>query len=87
MIKVKKRLVGVNTHRANKIVELMDLKINSFKENLKNKKYQIRSLFYHKETRFDFLVNKNNKKIFIEVKNVTLSKNNKESEFPDAPHI
>ena len=42
-------------------------------------------MFYNKETRFDFLVNKNNKNIFIEVKNVTLFRDSKVSEFPDAP--
>ena len=35
-------------------------------------------------TRFDFLVSKNNKKSFIEVKNVTLSRKKKLAEFPDA---
>ena len=40
--------------------------------------------FYNKETRFDFLVEKNKKKIFIEVKNVTLIRDGKTSEFPDA---
>ncbi len=83
IIKVKKNLVGVNTHLANKIVA-EGLKNNSFKEfsNLKNIQPEV---FYNKETRFDFLVSKNNKKIFIEVKNVTLFRNNKDSEFPDAP--
>ena len=83
IIKVKNNLVGVNTHLANKIVG-EGLKNNSFKEfnNLKNIQPEV---FYNKETRFDFLVNKNNKKIFIEVKNVTLFRNNKVSEFPDAP--
>jgi len=83
IIKVKNNLVGVNTHLANKIVA-EGLKNNSFKEfsNLKNIQPEV---FYNKETRFDFLVSKNNKKIFIEVKNVTLCRNNKDSEFPDAP--
>jgi len=83
IIKAKNNLVGVNTHLANKIVA-EGLKNNSFKEfsNLKNIQPEV---FYNKETRFDFLVSKNNKKIFIEVKNVTLFRNNKDSEFPDAP--
>ena len=83
IIKVKNNLVGVNTHLANKIVA-EGLNNNSFKEfnNLKNIQSEV---FYNKETRFDFLVNKNNKKIFIEVKNVTLFRNDKVSEFPDAP--
>ena len=83
IIKVKNNLVGVNTHLANKIVA-EGLQNNSFKEfkNLKTIKSEV---FYNKETRFDFLVNKNNKKIFIEVKNVTLFRDNQKSEFPDAP--
>ena len=83
IIKVKNNLVGVNTHLANKIVA-EGLKNNSFKEfnSLKSIKSEV---FYNKETRFDFLVNKNNKNIFIEVKNVTLFRNKKVSEFPDAP--
>jgi sugar fermentation stimulation protein A len=83
IIKARNNLVGVNTHLANKIVA-EGLKNNSFKEfiNIKNIQPEV---FYNKETRFDFLVSKNNKKIFIEVKNVTLCRNNKDSEFPDAP--
>ena len=83
IIKVKNNFVGVNTHLANKIVA-EGLKNNSFKEfnNLKNIQSEV---FYNKETRFDFLVNKNNKNIFIEVKNVTLFRSSKISEFPDAP--
>ena len=83
IIKVKNNLVGVNTQLANKIVA-EGLKNNSFKEfnNLKDIQPE---KFYNKETRFDFLVSKNNKKIFIEVKNVTLFRNNEVSEFPDAP--
>jgi sugar fermentation stimulation protein A len=83
IIKVKNNLVGVNTHLANKIVA-EGLKNNSFEEFIKLESIKS-EVFYNKETRFDFLVSKNNKKIFIEVKNVTLSRNNKESEFPDAP--
>ena len=83
IIKVKNNLVGVNTQLANKIVA-EGLKNNSFKEfnNLKDIQPE---KFYNKETRFDFLVSKNNKKIFIEVKNVTLFRNSEISEFPDAP--
>ena len=83
IIKVKNNLVGVNTHLANKIVA-EGLQNNSFKE-FKNLKTIQSEVFYNKETRFDFLVNKNNKKIFIEVKNVTLFRDNQKSEFPDAP--
>ena len=80
IIKAKKNLVGINTHLANKIVA-EGLEQNSFEEfkNLKEIKAEV---FYNKETRFDFLVNKNT---FIEVKNVTLFRSDKTSEFPDSP--
>ena len=83
IIKVKNNLVGVNTHLANKIVG-EGLKNNFFKEF--NKLKSIKSeVFYNKETRFDFLINNKNKKTFIEVKNVTLFRNEDMAEFPDAP--
>ena len=83
IIKVKNNLVGVNTHLANKIVG-EGLKNNFFKEF--NKLKSIKSeVFYNKETRFDFLINNKNKKTFIEVKNVTLFRNENMAEFPDAP--
>ena len=82
IMKVKNNLVGVNTHFANKIVYegLSNNLIDEFK-NFKNIKTEV---FYNKQTRFDFLVNKNNQNYFIEVKNVTLSRNNDIAEFPDA---
>ena len=83
ILKSKNNLVGVNTHLANKLV-LEGLRNNNFIE-FKNLESIQTEVFYNKETRFDFLVNKNNKKIFIEVKNVTLFRNAKISEFPDAP--
>ena len=82
IIKVKKNLVGVNTHFANKIVYhgLSNNLINELKNN-QNIKTEV---FFNKKTRFDFLVEKNNQKKFVEVKNVTLFRKNKISEFPDA---
>ena len=79
IIKVKRNLVGVNTHLANKIVA-EGLANNLFKEfnNLNNIQPEV---FYNKETRFDFLANKNNQKMFIEVKNVTLFRDKQISEF------
>ena len=81
IIKVKKNLVGINTHMANKIaqhglsnnlvIELKDI------DNIKPE------VFFNKETRFDFLVEKNKQKIFVEVKNVTLFRDQKIAEFPD----
>ena len=41
-------------------------------------------VFYNKETRFDFLIEKKKQKSFIEVKNVTLFREKKTAEFPDA---
>jgi len=78
IIKVKKNLIGVNTHRANRIVEhaLKNKRINEFKK-IKLIKPEFK---FSKDTRFDFLCDKK----IIEVKNVTLSRNNKVAEFPDA---
>jgi sugar fermentation stimulation protein A len=39
---------------------------------------------YGSDTRFDFLLTKDNYKAFIEVKNVTLSRSRKIAEFPDS---
>ena len=82
IIKVKKKLVGVNTHFANKIA-LHGLSNNLVKEVSNNDKIKP-EVFFNKETRFDFLIEKNNKKIFLEVKNVTLFRDEKIAEFPDA---
>ena len=82
IIKARKNLVGVNTHMANKIVN-HGLKNNLVKE-LKDNDLIRPEVFFNKETRFDFLVEKNNQKSFIEVKNVTLFRDKKTAEFPDA---
>jgi len=78
IIKVNKILVGVNTHRANRIVEhgLKNKLINEFK-NVRNIKPEFK---FSKDTRFDFLCDKK----IIEVKNVTLTRKDKVAEFPDA---
>ena len=78
IIEVKKTLIGVNTHRANRIVEhgLNNQLFNEFK-----KIKSIRPEFkFSDDTRFDFLCDKN----IIEVKNVTLLRNKNYAEFPDA---
>jgi len=82
IIKAKKNLVGVNTHMANKIVNhgLTNNLIKELKDNNKIKP----EVFFNKETRFDFLIEKNKQKSFIEVKNVTLFRDKKTAEFPDA---
>ena len=82
IIKVKKDLVGVNTHFANKIV-FHGLSNNLIKELVKNDSIKP-EVFFDKKTRFDFLVEKDNKKKFLEVKNVTLFRKEKTAEFPDA---
>ena len=82
IIKSRKKLVGVNTHMANKIVH-HGLKNNLIKE-LKNNEIIKPEVFFNKETRFDFFLEKKNQKSFIEVKNVTLFRDKKIAEFPDA---
>ena len=78
MIKVKKRIIGVNTHRANRIVEhaLNNKLIDEFK-SIKNIKAEFK---YSDDTRFDFLCDRK----ILEVKNVTLLRDDNVSEFPDA---
>ena len=82
IIKAQNNLVGVNTHMANKIVN------HGLRENLINELQNNNSIksevFFNKETRFDFLIEKNKKKSFIEVKNVTLFRSKNTAEFPDA---
>ena len=82
IIKVKKKLVGVNTHFANKIA-FHGLSNNLIKE-VSNNDIIKPEVFFDKETRFDFLLQKKKLKIFVEVKNVTLFRNEKIAEFPDA---
>ena len=78
MIKVKKRIIGVNTHRANRIVEhALENKLIEEFAKIKN----IRAEFkYSEDTRFDFLCDKK----ILEVKNTTLIREDDIAEFPDA---
>ena len=82
IIKSRNNLVGVNTHMANKIAH-HGLK-NNLIEELKNYENIKAEVFFNKETRFDFLIEKNKQKIFMEVKNVTLFRDKNTAEFPDA---
>ena len=74
--------VGINTHLSNKIVL----------ESLKNKKIKNLTRFtnikseakFSDNTRFDFLISNNKEKCFLEVKNVTLLRQDNIAEFPDA---
>jgi sugar fermentation stimulation protein A len=82
IIKVNKKLVGVNTHFANKIA-YHGLSNNLVKEISNNDTIKP-EVFFDKETRFDFFIEKNKQKIFVEVKNVTLFRDERIAEFPDA---
>ena len=83
IIKSRNNLVGVNTHMANRIVQ-HGLQNNLIKE-LKNNNIIKPEVYFNKETRFDFLLEKKSEKIFVEVKNVTLFRYEDTAEFPDAP--
>jgi sugar fermentation stimulation protein A len=82
IIESRKNLVGVNTHMANRIAQHA-LENNLIKE-LKNSDLIKPEVFFNKETRFDFLIEKNKQKSFVEVKNVTLFRSEDTAEFPDA---
>ena len=82
IIVVNNKPVGINTHLSNKIVF----------ESLKNKKIKNLIRFtnikseakFSDNTRFDFLISNNKEKCFLEVKNVTLLRQDNIAEFPDA---
>ena len=82
IIEDEKTKVGINTHLTNKIVyeALSKGAITNFK-NLINIRQEVK---FGENTRFDFLLTGKTKKTFIEVKNVTLSRQKKIAEFPDA---
>ena len=82
IIKVKKNLVGVNTHFANKIA--YHGLFNDLIKEVSNIDIIKPEVFFDKETRFDFLIKKGKQKIFVEVKNVTLLRDKKTAEFPDS---
>ena len=82
IIEVEKKMVGINTLLTNKIVlEALNckkidslIKFNDIKTEVK----------FSNNTRFDFLLLNNKDKCFLEVKNVTLVREEKVAEFPDA---
>ena len=82
IIEDKNSKVGVNTHSTNKIVHhaLQNNLIKEFK-NISEIKPEIK---FGLNTRFDFLVSNKKHKAFLEVKNVTLSREKSLAEFPDA---
>ena len=74
--------VGINTHLSNKIV--LESLINKKIKNLirfTNIKSEAK---FSDNTRFDFLISNNKEKCFLEVKNVTLLRQDNIAEFPDA---
>ncbi len=78
MIKVKKRIIGVNTHRANRIVQhALENKLIKEFAMIKNIRPEFK---YSDDTRFDFLCDKK----ILEVKNTTLIRENDIAVFPDA---
>ena len=82
IIEDKKTKVGINTHLTNKIVfEALDKRAIKNFENLDKIQSEVK---FGKNTRFDFLITEKYKKTFIEVKNVTLCREKKIAEFPDA---
>jgi sugar fermentation stimulation protein A len=82
IIEQNKKKIGINTLITNKIVqESLNLKkIDSLKK-FTNIKAEVK---FAENTRFDFLLNNESEKCFLEVKNVTLIRNDKIAEFPDA---
>ncbi len=82
IIEINKKKVGINTLITNKIVnEALNLKkiheLNKF-NYIKNE------VKFSENTRFDFLLSNKSEKCFLEVKNVTLLRDKKVAEFPDA---
>ena len=82
IIEDKNKKIGVNTHSTNKIVlrALKDKTLREFGEILEIKP----ETKFNKNTRFDFLIKNKKNNIFVEVKNVTLSRKINIAEFPDA---
>ena len=82
IIENNKSKIGVNTHSTNKIVHyaLRNNLIDEFNDILKIKP----EVKFGTNTRFDFLIFGKKNKAFLEVKNVTLSRNKKIAEFPDS---
>ena len=82
IIESQKSKVGVNTHSANKIIyhSLKNKLIKEFRNILEIKP----ETKFGKNTRFDFLLLNEKNKVFVEVKNVTLSREKGLAEFPDS---
>jgi len=82
IIEVKNKKVGINTLLTNKIVfEALNNRQVDAMIKFKNIKREAR---FSDSTRFDFLLSNDKNKCFLEVKNVTLLREKKIAEFPDA---
>ena len=82
IIVVKKSMVGINTHLSNRIV-LEALENKRIKQLIKFSNIK-REVNFSDNTRFDFLISNKTKKCFLEVKNVTLMRQQGIAEFPDS---
>ena len=82
IIEVNGEKIGVNTHLTNKI--FYEALLNGKILNIKKKDVLFREKKFNSNTRFDFFIKTKRKGIFIEVKNVTLSRSKNLAEFPDA---
>ena len=82
IIEDNKSKVGINTHSTNKIIydALKNNRIKEFDDIIEIKP----ETKFGSNTRFDFFVKYKKYEAFIEVKNVTLSRQEKLAEFPDA---
>ena len=82
IIEINNNKIGINTLLSNKIVleAIQKKKIDKF---LKYDAIKAEAKFSD-NTRFDFLLNNSIEKCFVEVKNVTLFRENKTAEFPDS---
>ena len=85
VIKLKKSHVGVNTHRTNRIVEkALDDNVFNFVKSVTEIRREVK---YGENSKVDFVVTTPKEEVYIEVKNVTLSRVKKTAEFPDAVTI
>ena len=82
IIKSGENLVGINTFLTNKLV-LEALNLKKIKSLIQFNNIKTEASFSN-NTRFDFLISNSKEKCFLEVKNVTLVRNKKIAEFPDA---
>ena len=82
IVEKNNKQIGVNTHLTNKIVlEALNKKKIKSLSKFNNIKTEVK---FSDNTRFDFLLSNNKEKCFLEVKNVTLVRQNYIAEFPDA---